>query len=44
MILQSTGVDFFAKIIKGSYVFCCPSCISFNPTSYLNPNLGEGAG
>ena len=36
MTLQSIGFKFFAKIMKGSYVFCCSSCISFNPTSHLN--------
>ena len=36
MTLQSIGVKFFAKIRKGSCVFCYSSCIGFNPTSYLN--------
>ena len=33
--LQSIGFRFFAKIMRGSCVFCCSSCISFNLTSYL---------
>ena len=28
--LQSIGLKFFAKIMKGSCVFCCSSCIIFN--------------
>ena len=36
MTLQSIGFNFFAKIMRGSCVFCCSSCISFNPTSHLN--------
>ena len=35
MTLQSIGFKFFAKIMKGSCVFCGSSCISFNPTSHL---------
>ena len=35
MTLQSIGFKFFAKIMKGSCVFCCSSCISFNSTSHL---------
>ena len=38
MTLQSIGFEFFVKIMKGSCVFCCSSCISFNPTSHLNSN------
>ena len=41
MTLQSIGFKFFAKVIKGSCVFCCSSCISFNPTSHLNKLLSE---
>ena len=33
MTLKRIGFNFFAKIMKGSLRFCCPSCISFNPTS-----------
>ena len=29
------GYWFFAKIMKGSYVFCCSNHISFNSTSHL---------
>ena len=36
MTLQSTGFKFFAKIMTGSCIFCCSSCISFNPASHLN--------
>ena len=36
MSLKSTGFKVFPKIIGGNYVFCCSSCISFNPTSQLN--------
>ena len=36
MTLQSIGFKFFAKMMKGSCVFYCSSCISFNPTSHLN--------
>ena len=36
MTLQSIGFKFFAKIMKGSCVFCCSSCVSFNPTSHLD--------
>ena len=36
MTLQSIGFKFFAKIMKGSCVFCCLSCISFNLPSHLN--------
>ena len=36
MTLQSTGFKFFAKIMRGSCVFCCSSCITFNPRSKLN--------
>ena len=35
MTLQGIGFKFFANIIRGSYVFCCSSCISFNPTSHF---------
>ena len=41
MTLQSIGFKFFAKVIKGSCVFCCSSCISFNPTNHLNKLLSE---
>ena len=34
--LAEYGFKFFAKIMKGSCVFCYSSCIGFNPTSYLN--------
>ena len=33
--LQSISFKFFAKTIRGSCVFCCSSCIRFNPTSHL---------
>ena len=33
--LQSIGLKCFAKVMKGSCVFYCSSCISFNPTSHL---------
>ena len=36
MTLQSIDFIFNAKIMKGSYVFCCSSCIIFNSTSHLN--------
>ena len=36
MNLQSIGFTFFAKIMKGSWVFCCSSSISFNPPSHVN--------
>ena len=36
MFLKSTGFNFFAKTMRGNYVFCCSSYISFNPTSHLN--------
>ena len=39
MILQSIGFKFFGKIMKGSCVLCCSSCINFNPTSHLNKNV-----
>ena len=39
MTLQSIGFKFFAKIMKGSCVFYCSSCISFNPTSHLNAQV-----
>ena len=35
MTLQSIAFKFFAKIIRGSCVFCCSSCINFNLTSYF---------
>ena len=35
MTLQSNGFNFFAKIMKGSCIFYCSSCISFNPTRHL---------
>ena len=35
MTLQSIGFKLFAKIMKVSCVFCCSSCINFNPTSHL---------
>ena len=38
MTLQSIGFKFFAKIMKGSCVFCCSNCISFNHTSHLKTN------
>ena len=42
MTLQSVGFTFFAKITKGSCVFCCSSFITFNPTSHLkNENLAK---
>ena len=40
MALQSIGFKFFTKIMKGSCVFCCSSCISFSPTSHLNSITG----
>ena len=39
MTLQSIGFKFFAKIMKGSCVFCCSSCINFKPTSYLKVKI-----
>ena len=39
VILQSTGFTFFAKTMRGSCVFCCLSCISFNLTSHLKNAL-----
>ena len=36
MTLQSIGFSFYAKIMNGSCVFSCSSCISFNPTSHFN--------
>ena len=27
--------------MKGGCVFCCSSCINFNPTSHLNASLGS---
>ena len=38
--LQSISFKFFAKIIRGSCVFCYSSCISFNPTNHFNCNFG----
>ena len=38
MTLQSS-FEFFAKMMRGSCVFCCSSCISFNPTSHLKRNI-----
>ena len=35
MTLQSAGFKFFAEIMRGSCVFCCSSCISFNTRSHL---------
>ena len=34
MTLHGIGFKFFAKIIKGSSVFCCSNCINVNPTSH----------
>ena len=42
MTLQSIGFKCFAKIMKGSCVFCCSSCVSFIPTSHLKGNEDEG--
>ena len=39
MTLRSIYFKIFAKILRKSCVFCCSSCISFNPTSYLNVNF-----
>ena len=39
MALQSIDFKFFAKIMRGSCVFCCSSCISFNPRSHLKSYL-----
>ena len=36
MFLKSTGFEFFAKIMRGNYVYWCSIHISFNPTSHLN--------
>ena len=36
MTLQRIGFKFFAKLKRGSCVFCCLSCISLNPKSHLN--------
>ena len=36
MFLKSADFNFFAKIMRGNYVFCCSSLISLNPTSLLN--------
>ena len=35
MTLQRIALKFCAKIMKRSCVFCCSSCISFNPTNHL---------
>ena len=35
MTLQSIGLKFLTKIMRGSCVFCCSSYISFNPTSHF---------
>ena len=35
MTLQRIGFKFFAKLMRGSCVFCCLSCISLNPKSHL---------
>ena len=35
MTLKNTGFKSFDKIMKRNYVFCCSSCISFNPTSHF---------
>ena len=35
------GFRFFAKIMKGSCVLCCSSCVSFNPTSHLKDKKVE---
>ena len=32
--LQSIFLKFFAKKMKGNCIFCCSSCISFNPTNH----------
>ena len=42
MTLVSIGFKCFAKIMKGSFVFYCSSCISFNPTSHLKEKLEYG--
>ena len=36
MFLKSTAFEFFAKIMRGNYVYWCSIHISFNPTSHLN--------
>ena len=36
MLLKSTGFKRFVKIMRGSYVFRCSSCISIKPTTHLN--------
>ena len=33
--LQSISCKFFAKIMRGIFVFCCSSFIIFNPSSHL---------
>ena len=43
MFLKSTGFKCFAKIIGGSYVFRCSSCISIKPTTHLNSQKLENA-
>ena len=42
MTLKSTGFKSFAEMIRGSYVFFCSNCISFNPTSHLKTVFGDG--
>ena len=36
MTLQRIVFKFFAKLMRGSCVFCCLSHISLNPKSHLN--------
>ena len=36
LLFVSISFNFFAKIMIGSCVFCCSSCITINPTSHLN--------
>ena len=43
MTPQSIGFKIFAKIMKGSCVFCFSNCISFNPTSHLNIFIAESS-
>ena len=26
--MKSTGINFFGKVMAGSYIFCCSSCIT----------------
>ena len=39
--MQSIGFKFFPKTMKGSCVFCCSSCINFNPTSHFKDKMKD---